>query len=262
MGTAPGTGRAAALEVVSTSVTYGAVAALRDTTLTVARGEVVALMGRNGAGKSTLLAAAVGLARPDAGTVRVEGRDPTTLRGPELLRAVGLVPQQPTDLLIADTVAAECAGGDRDAGVPAGTTRTLLERISPGLADATHPRDLSEGQRLALALAVILAAAPPLLLLDEPTRGLDYAAKARLALILRELRDDGHAIVLVTHDVELAAEVATRVVILAGGEVVADGPAADVVVGSPMFAPQVAKVLHPLSLLTVSDAAHALAALA
>ncbi len=106
-------------------------------------------------------------------------------------------------------------------------------------------------------------ATPAVLLLDEPTRGLDYPTKARLAAILRDLADRGHAVVLATHDVELVAEIATRVVVLAEGEVVADGPTAQVVVGSPLFAPQVAKVLatapgQPVPL-TVSAVQRALA---
>ena len=104
-----------------------------------------------------------------------------------------------------------------------------------------------------LALAIVLAARPPLLLLDEPTRGLDYPTKARLAKILRELAVGGHGIVLATHDVELAAEVATRVIVLAEGEIVADGPTAEVVLTSPMFAPQVAKILAPEKWLTVAE---------
>jgi energy-coupling factor transport system ATP-binding protein len=134
----------------------------------------------------------------------------------------------------------------------------VLDRLAPGVRDETHPRDLSEGQRLALALAIVLAADPPVLLLDEPTRGLDYAAKRRLVMTLRELAADGHCVILATHDVELAAEVATRVVVLADGEIVADGPATDVVVGSPMFAPQVSKVLSPQPWLTVAEVAAAL----
>jgi energy-coupling factor transport system ATP-binding protein len=141
----------------------------------------------------------------------------------------------------------------RDAGADHGTTRALLALLAPDVIYTTHPRDLSEGQRLLLALAVILAARPPLLLLDEPTRGLDYPTKARLVEVLRDLARAGHGIVLATHDVERAAEVATRVVVLAEGEVVADGNTADVVVSSPMFAPQVAKVLAPEPWLTVSD---------
>jgi energy-coupling factor transport system ATP-binding protein len=172
---------------------------------------------------------------------------------------VGLVPQEPRDLLYADTVAAECAAADEDAGADAGTCRSLVSELLPDIADGTHPRDLSEGQRLALALAVVLTARPPLLLLDEPTRGLDYAAKARLVTVLRGLAAEGHAIVLATHDVELAAELADRVVILADGEVVADGPTAEVVVASPSFAPQVAKILAPEPWLTVAQVRRALA---
>lgn len=133
-----------------------------------------------------------------------------------------------------------------------------MTALLPGVRDDTHPRDLSEGQRLALALAIVLTGRPPLLLLDEPTRGLDYAAKARLVEVLRALAAEGHAIVLATHDVELAAELAHRVVILAGGEVVADGPTAEVVVSSPAFAPQVAKILAPQHWLTVPQVREAL----
>jgi ABC-type taurine transport system ATPase subunit len=122
-----------------------------------------------------------------------------------------------------------------------------------------HPRDLSEGQRLALALAVVLAASPTLLLLDEPTRGLDYPAKERLTAMLRCYAADGHAIIVATHDVELAADTATRTVVLADGDVVADGPTREVVTHSPAFAPQVAKVLAPLPWLTVRDVTEALA---
>ena len=226
-----------------TRASYGPISALRGITLDVSEGEVIALMGRNGAGKSTLLSTLVGLRRPDAGTVRIAGLDPATLRGPKLIGRIGLVPQDSADLLSRDTVAAECHDGDRDAGCPAGSTAALLAEIAPEIAPDMHPRDLSEGQRLALALAIVLVASPAVLLLDEPTRGLDYPMKARLARLLRELAARGHAIVIATHDVELAADVATRVVVLADGEVVADGPTPQVVVGSPLFAPQVAKVL-------------------
>ncbi|MEO6821532.1 MAG: ATP-binding cassette domain-containing protein, partial [Candidatus Nanopelagicales bacterium] len=245
-----------ATEVV---VRFGPVTALNRLSLRASRGEVLALMGRNGAGKSTLLGALVGLLRPAAGSVRLGTVDPATLRGRDLVHHVGLVPQQPTDLLVADRVDSECAASDTDAGATAGTTREILDRLAPGIRDQTHPRDLSEGQRLALALSVVLAAAPPLVLLDEPTRGLDYPSKRLLGKALRQLASQGHCIVLATHDVELAAEVATRVAVIADGELVADGPAASIVVGSPMFAPQVAKVLSPLPWLTVTDVAAALA---
>ncbi|WP_055526968.1 ABC transporter ATP-binding protein [Streptomyces graminilatus] len=240
------------------TVRHARVEALRRVGLTVSPGETVALMGRNGAGKSTLLGAMVGLVEPAAGSVRVGGAVPHRTAPRDLVRRVGLVPQEPRDLLYADTVAAECAAADADAGAGAGSCRALVSELLPGVADDTHPRDLSEGQRLALALAVVLTARPPLLLLDEPTRGLDYAAKARLVAVLRALAAEGHAIVLATHDVELAAELAHRVVILADGEMVADGPTAEVVVASPSFAPQVAKILAPQRWLTVAQVREAL----
>ncbi|WP_328871021.1 ATP-binding cassette domain-containing protein [Streptomyces sp. NBC_00287] len=246
-------------EVQALAITREHVQALRKIDLTITPGETIALMGRNGAGKSTLLNALVGLLEPTKGTVQVGGITPHRTPPPTLVRQVGLVPQEPLDLLYADTVAAECAAADTDAGAAPGTCRTLVTDLLPGVTDDTHPRDLSEGQRLALALAVVLTARPPLLLLDEPTRGLDYAAKARLIKLLRTLAAEGHAIVLATHDVELAAELANRVLLLAEGEVIADGPTADVVVSSPSFAPQVTKILAPQHWLTVAQVKQALA---
>ncbi|MFE9673063.1 ABC transporter ATP-binding protein [Streptomyces sp. NPDC006259] len=245
-------------EVRALAVRRARVQALRDVDLTVSPGETIALMGRNGAGKSTLLSTLVGLVEPSSGTVRVGGALPHRTAPRDLVRRVGLVPQEPRDLLYADTVAAECAAADRDARAAPGTCRALVTDLLPGIGDDTHPRDLSEGQRLTLALAIVLAARPPLLLLDEPTRGLDYAAKTRLVGVLRGLAAAGHAIVLATHDVELAAELAHRVVLLADGEVIADGPTAEVIVSSPSFAPQVTKILAPQEWLTVAQVREAL----
>ncbi|MEV6651065.1 ATP-binding cassette domain-containing protein [Streptomyces sp. NPDC051219] len=249
---------AAVAETAGLSLHRGRVEALRRVSLSVRPGETIALMGRNGAGKSTLLSTLVGMHEPDSGSVRVGGAAPHRTSPGELIRKAGLVPQEPRDLLYADTVAAECRAADRDAEAAPGTCRALVRELLPHVPDGTHPRDLSEGQRLALALAIVLTSRPPLLLLDEPTRGLDYAAKARLTAILRALAAEGHAIVLATHDVELAAELAHRVVILADGEIVADGPTAEVVVSSPSFAPQVAKILAPQEWLTVPQVRAAL----
>ncbi len=232
---------------------------LHDVDLSVARGEIVAIMGRNGAGKSTLLRLLSGLMRPTSGDVRVDGDAPHALGASALVRKVGLVPPDPGALLYERTIAAECSVADREHRLRPGTTRTTLDRIEPGLDPTRHPRDCSEGQRLALALAVVLAPAPPLILLDEPTRGLDYAAKARLSAILRELAAGGHAVVLATHDVELVAETAGRAIVIADGEIVSDGPAREVVCHSPVFAPQVAKILAPAEWLTVAEVTAALA---
>ncbi len=175
----------------------------------------------------------------------------------ERRRHIGLVPQSAADLLYLDSVGAECHQADRESERPPGTCRSLLDNLAPGIPDERHPRDLSEGQRLAVVLAVQLTADPPVLLLDEPTRGLDYSGKAALRRALHDLTSRGRCVVVSTHDVEFVAETADRVVVLAAGEIVADGPTADVVVSSPAFAPQVAKITAPQPWLTVDDVRYA-----
>ena len=240
------------------TVSYGPVVALDGVDLSIMSDDVLVLMGRNGSGKSTLLNTLAGARRPTRGSVLVDGQDPQSFRAADLVRHVGLVPQDPGLLLYGESVHAECRAADRVAGLPEGTTARTLERVLPGVLPDRHPRDLSEGQRLALALAIVVAPAPALLLLDEPTRGLDYPSKDRLIHVLRELARGGHAIVLATHDVELAARVADRAVVLADGQIISDGPARQVVCHSPIFAPQVAKVLAPEEWLTVDEVRRAL----
>jgi energy-coupling factor transport system ATP-binding protein len=239
-------------------VRHGGEHAVREVDVDLAAGEVVALMGRNGSGKSSLLWALQGSGPLAAGRVEVQGHDPRRVGAAEARRLVALVPQTAGDLLWLPTVGEELAEADAESSAVAGTARAILERILPGLDPARHPRDLSEGQRLAVALAVQLTAAAPVVLLDEPTRGLDHHAKERFAAVVRELAHEGRAVVVATHDVELVAAMADRVIVLGDGEVVADGPTADVVVSSPTFAPQVAKVLHPDPWLTVAEVAAAL----
>ena len=250
--------RTEAASVRNMTVSYGSVVALDGVDLSIVPGEVLVLMGRNGSGKSTLLNTLSGMRRPSRGTAVVGGRDPQSFRAADLVRHVGLVPQDPGLLLYGESVDAECRTADKVSTLPEGTTSRTLERVLPGVPPDRHPRDLSEGQRLALALALVVAPAPALLLLDEPTRGLDYPSKERLIRVLRALAGDGHAIVLATHDVELAARVADRAVVMADGQVIADGPARQVVCHSPIFAPQVAKVLAPEEWLTVDEVRQAL----
>ena len=273
-------------------VRYGSLVAVRGASLALYPGEVTALMGRNGSGKSSLLWAIQGTGRRAAGTVRAGGAraDPAALAPAAARRLVGLVPQTPADLLYLDTVAAELSQADKDArparagtrrpvrrrrgrcggrrrgataragGAPGGSrpSREILDEIAPGIPPDAHPRDLSAGQQLALVLAIQLTAAPAAILLDEPTRGLDYQAKAGLTAALDRLAGRGHAIVVATHDVEFAARSCDRVVVMAEGEIITDGPAAAVLTASPTFAPQVAKILAPLPYLTVPQIAAAL----
>jgi len=211
--------------------------------------------------------------------------DPAALAPAAARRLVGLVPQTPADLLYLDTVDAELSQADKDARPEAGTgagtaadgrpgdaadtradgapgdsrpSREILDEIAPGIRPDAHPRDLSAGQQLALVLAIQLTAAPAAILLDEPTRGLDYQAKAGLTAALDRLAGRGHAIAVATHDVEFAARSCDRVVVMAEGEIITDGPAAAVLTASPTFAPQVAKILAPLPYLTVPQIAAAL----
>jgi energy-coupling factor transport system ATP-binding protein len=230
-----------AVEVRGLSVVHGRTVAVRDVDLRLGAGSVTALMGRNGSGKSSLIWALQGAGRRAGGRVAVGGADPAALSADRRRATVGLVPQTAADLLYLETVEDECASVDGGTGA----CRALLDRLVPGIPGDRHPRDLSEGQRLALVLALVLAARPGVLLLDEPTRGLDYAAKDVLAGILRGLADDGHAVLVATHDVEFVAAVADEVVVLADGEVVSSGPVRRVVAESPAFAPQVTKVLGP-----------------
>jgi energy-coupling factor transport system ATP-binding protein len=240
------------------SVAHGRTIAVREVTLDLAAGRVTALMGRNGAGKSSLIWALQGSGTRRSGSVAVDGRDPAALKPAGRRSLVGLLPQEASDLLYLETVADECAAADAGADAEPGTCRGLLDRLAPGVDDAIHPRDLSEGQRLALALSIVLAARPPVVLLDEPTRGLDYAGKAELARIVADLAADDHAVLLATHDVEFAAHVADDVVVMADGEIVSQGTPRRVLAESPSFAPQVTKVLGP-PWLVVEEVAAALA---
>ncbi|RNL63133.1 ATP-binding cassette domain-containing protein [Nocardioides marmoriginsengisoli] len=242
------------LSAAKLSVHHHDLVAVREVDLQVHAGSVTALMGRNGSGKSSLLWALQGSGTRTSGTVALaEGGDPADLAPAVRRTRVGLVPQTPADLLYLPTVGEECAQADQETGAAPGTCRALLDRIVPEIDGRLHPRDLSEGQRLALVLAIQLSADPAVLLLDEPTRGLDYQGKAVLAEVLRELAGRGRSILLSTHDVEFVAESADRVLVIAAGEIVADGPTSEVVTSSPAFAPQVAKVLGH-GLLTVADA--------
>jgi energy-coupling factor transport system ATP-binding protein len=248
-GQAPQSGSPAVGEPVAQArrlvVRYGAIPALCGVDLALFRGQVLAVMGRNGSGKSSLLWAIQGSGPRHGGTLQVAGADPASRPAAAARAVVGLVPQTPTDLLYLDSVDAECRQADREAQAPAGSCRALLDRLVPGIDGGTHPRDLSEGERLALVLSIQMVAAPVVVLLDEPTRGLDYPAKRHLARLVQDLAAAGRCVAIATHDVEFVAQAADRVVVLADGEIVADGPTAEVVVGSPAFAPQVAKVLAP-----------------
>jgi energy-coupling factor transport system ATP-binding protein len=195
-------------------------AILRGVDLTLLPGESVALMGRNGAGKSTLLRHAAGLMEPTRGRVERAGR-------------VALLLQNPGDYLIHERVAEEA---------PA---EALAAVGLAGMAER-NPKDLSGGERQRLALAIVVGAggeSPAVLALDEPTRGMDRAAKAALAKDLRRRADEGQAVIVATHDPEFAAACARRAVLLADGRVIADGSASELLAGGWYFATETARIL-------------------
>ena len=249
------------IKVRDISVTYDGKTALRSVSANISSNEIVAIMGRNGAGKSSLLKSIAGISDVSTGSVDISGSNPKNLKGKERRTSIGFIPQEPSDLLYGQSVQIECDQADRDNQIPSGTTAQILRQLVPGVSATTHPRDLSEGQRLGLALSIVLSSNPAVLILDEPTRGLDYQAKKELTRILIEFaRATNKCVVLATHDVELVAELATRVMFLADGDVVADGSTLDVLLSSPAFAPQVSKVMSPQPWLKISDVVAAIEA--
>jgi energy-coupling factor transporter ATP-binding protein EcfA2 len=227
------------IEVRGLSAAHGDVTALRGIDLRVGAGEIVAVMGRNGAGKTTLLRSIAGVHAPRAGQIRVGGRSSRT--GTD----VALCPQEPEAILFADTVADEVRVTLRARGLPRASAEPLLDELGIIPLAGAHPRDLSAGQRLLVAVAATAAGGGPVLLLDEPTRGLDLESKERLARFLRGRAARGGTVLFATHDVELAAALATRVVMLAGGDLIADGSPAAVLGDSQVFAPQMTRAFGP-----------------
>ena len=232
---------------------YNGHEALRGVDLSVAPGEFVALMGRNGSGKTTLLKHIVGLLRPERGRVELFGEDIRSKDVEDIARRVGYVPQNPGSLLFADTLREELDFTRRSHRLEIGGYHDLLDSLHLSHLADTYPRDLSGGERQRAAMAAILVAEPDIILLDEPTRGLDYHQKRALARFLTDKRQEGKAIVMSTHDVELVALCAERVIILAEGQVVVDGPARQVMSDSLVFSSQIAKLFGDDRFVTVDD---------
>ena len=173
---------------------------IRDLSLRVGEGEIVALTGPSGCGKTTILRLAVGLLRPDAGRINVLGQAIDGIAPAEICRRVGYVPQDPDALLSAESVRAELEQS-RDTGRHGPESiDAILTRFGIGHLAGRYPRDLSAGERLRVALAAVMLDRPSLLLLDEPTRGLDDRALADLAGLLHEMVSQGHSVLLATHD--------------------------------------------------------------
>ncbi len=250
---------ASVISVEELSFSYNGHRALSDVSLEVGQGEFVAVMGRNGAGKTTLLMHLIGLLKPSQGRVRITSHsssvalDTRQAAIEEIIQVVGYVPQNPNALLFSDTVREEIAFTRHNHGLPPVDDTALLAHLGLAAHAGRYPRDLSVGERQRVAIAAILAAEPQILLLDEPTRGLDYQQKESLVAFLEEEKVQGRTIIMSTHDVELAAHCADRVVLLGDGQVVVDGPARQVMSESMVFSSQINKLFRDPALLTVED---------
>ncbi len=223
-------------------VSYGAIPALRGVSFDAYRGQVLALMGRNGAGKTTLLRTLVGLVRPEAGSAVVIGRDIAACETEQMARDVALVPQEPAAVLYHETVEGEIADTLAGTGRAGSVDEALVEWGLEALR-AAHPADLSAGERQRAALAAMLVGRPSVVLLDEPTRGMDYQTKERLVENLRRRCREGCTVILASHDVELAGRCADRVLLLGDGQVIVEGPARAVLTETLTFSTQVNKLL-------------------
>ena len=229
---------------------------LRDVSFAIRPGEFIALIGQNGSGKTTLAKHLNGLLKPSAGRVLVGATDTRNTPVGELARQVGYVFQNPDHQLFLPSVAAEVAWGPEQLGLTGDAlderVRTTLERFGLTVWADHHPAMLGRGLRRLTALAAVFAMGPRVLVLDEPTGGLDRRLTADLMAILRGLTDEGRAVVLITHEMRLVAEHSGRVVVLRGGVVVADeAPATlfdrdDLLAEAGIEAPAVARLAHEL----------------
>jgi energy-coupling factor transporter ATP-binding protein EcfA2 len=217
----------------------GATAALRGVALRVGSGERVALLGRNGSGKTTLARHLNGLLRPQRGRVLVGGLDTAQADAGRLAASVGYVFQNPDHQLFSRSVREELAFGPRNLGLaPSEVQRRVDETLRrcglEALAEAP-PAVLGFAQRRLVAVASVLAMRPPALVLDEPFAGLGWPDVSRLGALLLELAGAGHAVLLITHQMRAVAALAERCVLLESGQVLADGPAAEVLTDRPLL---------------------------
>ena len=232
-------------------------AALRNVNLKVRGGEFVAIMGRNASGKTTLVKHLNGLLSPTRGVVSVDGIDTrkTTVAG--LARKVGFVFQNPNDHLFADTVEEEVAFPLKNLGLGSGEVRSRIDEVLARFRleeyRKKYPRDLSGGEKQRVALASVLAIQPGILILDEPTRGMEYRLKAELMSFLHEYAGQGNSVILVTHDVETVAEYAARVILLSEGSIVVDGDKREVLSRALLFSPQINRLVQAFGKYGVPD---------
>jgi len=250
------------VQAENVSIRYGDLLALDGVSLSLQPGELAILMGANGSGKTTLLRCLVGLLHPGNGQVSLMGKDTKGKDVAEICQQVGYLPQDPNSLLFAETVADELRATLKNHHLPAGvdSIQVLLEQLGIISKSMAYPRDLSVGERQRVALGAVMVTRPAVLLLDEPTRGLDYRAKVSLGTLLSYWRDQGTAILVATHDVEFTAMFAGRVILLEAGQIIADGLPFDVFSARGAIQPQIMRLFPGTGWLNFDDAAQNLTA--
>ncbi len=220
--------------------------------LTIARGEYVAIVGRNGAGKTTLAKHLNRILDPTSGTVLVNGIDAATLKPWELARHIGYVFQNPDHQIFSATVAEEVGYGLKLAGLAQdeieSRTREVLGFVGLAAESGEHPFSLGKGERQRIAVASILALKPEILVVDEPTTGQDWAGVQSMMTLIDQLNAAGTTIVMVTHDMDVVAHHARRVIVMDGGRVAADGPVADVLARADVLAAAAVATTQPVDL--------------
>ena len=208
----------------------GSAPILKGVSFTIRDGEFVAFVGTNGAGKSTTMRLMNGLLKPDAGQVLIDDVPTSDLRTSELARRVGFLFQNPDSQICCNTVREELLFGFKALGLDGPDADSRVDAIVEEFAfdPDDDPFLLNRGARQLLALASIVVLAPPVVVLDEPTTGLDYRECVQVMDIIRRIHERGTTVVMVCHDMEVVADYAARCIVMSGGEVVDDAPTFDV----------------------------------
>ncbi len=233
------------------------VMALKGVSLKIEKKETIALIGQNGGGKTTLAKQFNGLLKPTKGQVLVKGADTRQVPANRLALTVGYVFQNPAHQIFSSKVWDEVAFGPKNAGLKPDEvnerTRSAIESVGLSGFEQVHPYDLDYGKMKLLTIASIISIKPEVYCLDEPTTGQDHQGRKRVAELIRKLNENDATVIVITHDMKFVAEVAKRIVLVAGGRIVANGPTRDVfekteiLEGAQIRPPQMTQLAHALA---------------
>jgi energy-coupling factor transport system ATP-binding protein len=260
------------IDVQDVWYSYGdEVMALSGVSMTIEPRETIALIGQNGGGKTTLAKQFNGLLKPTKGKVLVKGVETREVPPNRLALTVGYVFQNPSHQIFSSKVWDEVAFGPKNAGLNPQEveqrTKWAIEAVGLSGSEQTHPYDLDYGKMKLLTIASIMSIKPEVYCLDEPTTGQDHRGRRRVAELIRNLNESGSTVIVITHDMRFVAEVAERIVLVAGGRIVADGQTreifekTDILAEAQIRPPQITQLARaladcgvPSNLMTVSEA--------